>query len=59
MSAAIADAAAISASGSGLAKRSSTFAALTLARLPESSSICSELSVSLITRPAWNFPASS
>ena len=46
-------------SGSGLAKRSSTLAALTLTRLPESSSICSELSVSLITRPARNLPASS
>ena len=28
-------------------------------RLPESSSICTELSVSVITRPARNFPASS
>src|SRR3981081_2449806 len=36
-----------------------TLGALTLLRLPEASSICSEASVSLITRPAWNLPPSS
>ena len=59
ISAASVEALASSVSGSGLAKRNSTLAALTLARLPEPSSTCSELSVSLITRPAWNLPASS
>jgi hypothetical protein len=42
-----------------LSKRSSTLAAFTFTRLPESSSICIELSASDITRPARNFPASS
>ena len=50
MSAASVSAAASSASGSGLSKRTSTFAALTFTRLPEPSSICRELSVSDITR---------
>ena len=43
----------------GFSKRSITLADLTLTRLPESSSICIELSASDITRPAWNLPASS
>ena len=48
-----------SAAGSGFSNFSSTLAALTLTRLPDSSSTCSELSVSVITRPARNLPASS
>jgi hypothetical protein len=59
MSAACACAAAISSAGSGLAKRSSTLAAFTFTRLPESSSTCTEASASDITRPARNLPASS
>jgi hypothetical protein len=50
---------AISSAGAGLSKRSSTLAAFTFTRLPESSSICTELSASDITRPARNLPASS
>ena len=50
---------AISSAGCGLSNLSSTLAALTLTRLPESSSICIELSASVITRPARNLPASS
>ena len=50
---------AISSAGCGLSNFSSTLADFTFTRLPESSSICIELSASVITRPAWNFPASS
>jgi hypothetical protein len=48
-----------SAAGAGCSNLSSTLAAFTLTRLPDSSSIWAEFSASVITRPARNLPASS
>ena len=45
--------------GEGFSNLSSKLAALTLTRLPDSSSIWAELSASERMRPVWNFPASS
>ncbi|KAF4530878.1 hypothetical protein B566_EDAN018918 [Ephemera danica] len=50
---------ATSSAGVGFSKRSSTWAAFTFTRLPDSSSICKDASASASTRPAWNLPASS
>src|SRR5450631_4737495 len=52
-------ASASSADGEGLAKRSSTLAALILSRLPDAASTCSEVSLSTRTLPALNAPSSS
>ncbi|MNE95474.1 hypothetical protein D3C80_1935650 [compost metagenome] len=50
---------AISSAGAGLSNLSRIWAALTLTRLPVSSSIWAEVSVSDRMRPARNLPASS
>lgn len=49
----------IRSAGEGFSNLSNKLAALTLTRLPDSSSIWAELSASERMRPVWNFPASS